>query len=338
MEFNEKLQELRKSKSLTQEELAEALFVSRTAISKWEQGRGYPSIDSLKEISRFFSVSIDDLICSEEIISAAADEKKECVEKYISLICNTLDIFLALLLFLPVFGNGTDHPVSVSLYAITGLSTWIKTVFAALISLAVLNGICGVIINHFDKPVCAIACNRMIQWIILSLIISIAMWTYIASEETEEFKVTFRGVTVKAVGEDILRGSRNMVITNYSTPTVDIEVTGPRRIVARLSADDLVAKVDVTIFSDNLGKGLHKAEFDDFCAEYGRVQLKKAGNMFHDRYIVLDYDKATEKIYHCGASSKDGGNRVMTIEEVSETAIYHPLILKLLSCSQLVLN
>ena len=153
MEFNEKLQELRKSKSLTQEELAEALFVSRTAISKWEQGRGYPSIDSLKEISRFFSVSIDDLICSEEIISAAADEKKECVEKYISLICNTLDIFLALLLFLPVFGNGTDHPVSVSLYAITGLSTWIKTVFAALISLAALNGICGVIISHFDKLV-----------------------------------------------------------------------------------------------------------------------------------------------------------------------------------------
>ena len=153
MELNEKLQELRKSKSLTQEELAEALFVSRTAISKWEQGRGYPSIDSLKEISRFFSVSIDDLICSEEIISAAADEKKECVEKYISLICNTLDIFLALLLFLPVFGNGTDHPVSVSLYTITGLSTWIKTVFVALISLAALNGICGVIINHFDKPV-----------------------------------------------------------------------------------------------------------------------------------------------------------------------------------------
>ena len=64
MEFNEKLQELRKSKSLTQEELAKALFVSRTAISKWEQGRGYPGIDSLKEISRFFSVSIDDLICS----------------------------------------------------------------------------------------------------------------------------------------------------------------------------------------------------------------------------------------------------------------------------------
>lgn len=49
MEFHEKLQELRKSRGLTQEELAEALFVSRTAISKWESGRGYPSIDSLRK-------------------------------------------------------------------------------------------------------------------------------------------------------------------------------------------------------------------------------------------------------------------------------------------------
>ena len=48
MEFHEKLQELRKKKGLTQEELAEMLFVSRTAVSKWETGRGYPSIDSLK--------------------------------------------------------------------------------------------------------------------------------------------------------------------------------------------------------------------------------------------------------------------------------------------------
>ena len=153
MEFNEKLQELRKSRSMTQDELAKALFVSRAAISKWEQGRGYPSLDSLKEISRFFSVSIDDLICSEEIISAAEDEKKECMDKYLSLICNTLDIFLALLLFLPVFGNGADNPASVSLYAISGLSKWIKIVFAALIGVAVLNGICGVIISRFGKPV-----------------------------------------------------------------------------------------------------------------------------------------------------------------------------------------
>ena len=58
MELSEKLQELRKEKGLTQEELAEALFVSRTAISKWESGRGVPNIESLKamvylKMSRF---------------------------------------------------------------------------------------------------------------------------------------------------------------------------------------------------------------------------------------------------------------------------------------------
>ena len=167
MEFNEKLQELRKARSLTQEELAEALFVSRTAISKWESGRGYPNLDSLKEISRFFSVSIDDLICSEEIISAAEDEKKECIDKYVSLICSTLDILPILLLFIPVFGNGTDSPTSMSLYAITGISAWIKTLFAFLIGGTVLNGICGVIISHIDRPVWNR--HRFVTGIVLSI-------------------------------------------------------------------------------------------------------------------------------------------------------------------------
>ena len=76
MEFSEKLQELRKNRSMTQEELAEALYVSRTAISKWESGRGYPSIDSLREISRYFGVTIDELICPDEILSVAENEKK----------------------------------------------------------------------------------------------------------------------------------------------------------------------------------------------------------------------------------------------------------------------
>ena len=153
MEFNEKLQELRKNRSLTQEELADALFVSRTAISKWESGRGYPSLDSLKQISRYFSVSIDELICPEEIISAAEEEKKASVDRIFTLTCGTLDILLALLLFLPVFGNGTDKPTSVSLFTLTGINPWIKTVFAAVITLSVLNGICCVIISHLDHPV-----------------------------------------------------------------------------------------------------------------------------------------------------------------------------------------
>ena len=153
MEFNEKLQELRKSRSMTQEELAEALFVSRTAISKWESGRGYPNIDSLKEISRFFSVTIDDLICSDEMITVAEIEKREFADRYVSLICNVLDILLAILLFIPAFGNGSESSVTVSLFGLTGISFWVKTVFIVIIVITIINGICGVIIASFNKPV-----------------------------------------------------------------------------------------------------------------------------------------------------------------------------------------
>ena len=80
MEFNEKLQELRKSKGLTQEELAEKLYVSRTAVSKWESGRGYPNIESLKEISLFFSVSIDELLSTEKLLFIAEKENKSNIK------------------------------------------------------------------------------------------------------------------------------------------------------------------------------------------------------------------------------------------------------------------
>ena len=69
MEFHKKLQQLRKEKGLTQEELAQVLFVSRTAISKWESGRGYPSIDSLRMIAKFFDVFILRLATDFDLIS-----------------------------------------------------------------------------------------------------------------------------------------------------------------------------------------------------------------------------------------------------------------------------
>ena len=62
MKFGDNLRQIRKSKKMSQEQLAEKLFVSRTAVSKWESGKGYPSIDSLKYMSKLFS-AITDLIC-----------------------------------------------------------------------------------------------------------------------------------------------------------------------------------------------------------------------------------------------------------------------------------
>lgn len=153
MEFHEKLAELRKSKGLTQEELAGELFVSRTAISRWESGRGYPSIDSLKEISRYFSVTIDELICPKEMITAAEDDQKAIIGRYVSVICNTLDILTVVLLFLPLFGNGSASPAAVSLFALSGIQPWLKITFVVLIDLVTLNGIAGVILARFDRPV-----------------------------------------------------------------------------------------------------------------------------------------------------------------------------------------
>ena len=140
MEFHEKLQNLRKQKGLTQEQLAEKLYVSRTAISKWESGRGYPGIDSLKEIARFFHVTVDELIGPEEILAAAENEKKEYTGKTTLLITGILDLLASLLLFVPVFGNGTAAG-SVSLFALTGIHSWIRWAFFLLLLLQVLWGI-----------------------------------------------------------------------------------------------------------------------------------------------------------------------------------------------------
>ena len=98
MEFNEKLQELRKQKGLTQEELAQELYVSRTAISKWESGRGYPNIESLKLIAKFFNVTVDELISSNQMLVVAEEEKKQHEKHFCDMVYGLLDLSIVLLL------------------------------------------------------------------------------------------------------------------------------------------------------------------------------------------------------------------------------------------------
>ena len=134
MEFHEKLQELRKRKELTQEELAQALFVSRTAISKWESGRGYPNIDSLKAIASFFSVTIDELLSGEELLTIAQEDAKQAKKQARDLVFGLLDCSYILFLFLPFFGQRAGSTVQeVSLLALTEIAPWLKaTYFAAV--------------------------------------------------------------------------------------------------------------------------------------------------------------------------------------------------------------
>lgn len=149
MEFNEKLQELRKQKGLTQEELAEILFVSRTAVSKWESGRGMPSIESLKGISKFFAVTLDDLLSSEEFLVIAEDDQKKKEIHLRDMIYGLLDCSMVLLLFLPFFGQKIDGTIQgVSLLALTEIQQYLKVLyFSAVVVMVAAGGLTFVLYN-----------------------------------------------------------------------------------------------------------------------------------------------------------------------------------------------
>ena len=142
MEFNQKLQELRKQKGLTQEELAEKLYVSRTAISKWESGRGYPNIESLRAIAKFFSVTLDDLLSSDEVLTIAEADNKQKEKLFCDLTYGLLDLCVALLLFLPFFANKTEEAVqSVSLIALDGVQPYLKIAYLAVVISMIVMGV-----------------------------------------------------------------------------------------------------------------------------------------------------------------------------------------------------
>ena len=91
--------------------------------------------------------------------------------------------------------------------------------------------------------------------------------------------------------------------------------------------------VNIILFSDNVGNNkLHNIEFIDFCKEYPTVNLsmKKTDGIFHDRFIVLDYGTADERVFLCGASSKDAGARITSIVEDYGVSKYTPVIATLL--------
>ena len=142
MEFCEKLQELRKSRGLTQEELAEALYVSRTAVSKWESGRGYPSIDSLKEISNYFTITIDDLLSAEKLIFIAEKENKSNIRNICDLLFGAADLLSFLLIVLPLYPKTVEGYIySVNLWMYTETAAYIRMVYWVLFLALMASGV-----------------------------------------------------------------------------------------------------------------------------------------------------------------------------------------------------
>lgn len=142
MEFHEKLQELRKQKGLTQEDLSQKLYVSRTAVSKWESGRGYPNIDSLKAIAKFYGVTIDELLSGEEILTIAETDNKQKQTRARDLVFGLLDLSVLLFFILPLFGYRAGESVQTfSLLTLTTVAPYMRIAYISIVILMALWGI-----------------------------------------------------------------------------------------------------------------------------------------------------------------------------------------------------
>lgn len=193
MEFHEKLQELRKQKNLTQEELSEMLFVSRTAISKWESGRGYPSIDSLKAIAEFFGVTIDELLSNRELICIAEKDSHQKTQHMRDLVFGLIDCSVGMLFFIPLFGQQEGDVIrQVSLLSLQETSLFIKAIYLAIILLTVACGIAALASQN---------CSRLI-WVKVKTGLSMVLTTvsvviFIASLEPYAAFFTFVLLIIK---------------------------------------------------------------------------------------------------------------------------------------------
>ena len=145
MEFSKKLQELRKQVGITQQELAEKLYVSRAAVSKWESGKGYPNIDSLKQIASFFSVTVDSLVSNDELLILAEANEINKEKHFCDLVFGIVDIAAILFLFMPFFALREGNEIIASSLLSLGnapiyltVAFYVSVIFQSLMGVAIL--------------------------------------------------------------------------------------------------------------------------------------------------------------------------------------------------------
>ena len=195
MEFNEKLQELRKNKGLTQEELAQILYVSRTAISKWESGRGFPNIESLKSISKYFSVSLDELLSNEEILIIAEEDTRVRESNIRDLVYGLLDCGMGLLLFLPLFGQKSLEIIQeVSLINLINIQPYLLILYYAVVIGLVLFGVLTLALQN-----CRQTLWNKYKYTISLVLSSFGVFLFIISQQPYASILTFVFLVIKAL-------------------------------------------------------------------------------------------------------------------------------------------
>ena len=195
MEFSEKLEQLRKQNDLTQEQLAKALYVSRTAISKWESGRGYPNIDSLMAIADYFCVTVDELLTGGEVLSIAQQDQIQKRGRMLDFVFGLLDVCIIMLMFLPVFGQKTDEAVlAVSLLSIQGIAPYVKFAF---ITMTVVTAVFGIMILTLQN--CSHSAWTRCKYIISVALNMLLVLLFVVSPQPNCAVLCFAFLTVKAL-------------------------------------------------------------------------------------------------------------------------------------------
>ena len=134
---------------MTQEQFAEKLFVSRTAVSKWETGRGMPSMESLQMIAKLFHITLDDLLSTEEIVLIAESENKENIKRFASYMDGVINLAALLGLLLPLYKVELNNVFySVPLYQYEGWLAILYWVFPIVMSIC---GIIQIILNKSER-------------------------------------------------------------------------------------------------------------------------------------------------------------------------------------------
>lgn len=110
MSFSEKLKELRAQKNLSQTDLAKAIFVSRSAVAKWENGLGIPNDSNLQALSEYFGVSEETLLDRQDLkeyVKMSKPKVKNCIVTAVGI---ALPVLFLILSFAIVF----DQPINIS--------------------------------------------------------------------------------------------------------------------------------------------------------------------------------------------------------------------------------
>lgn len=150
--------------------------MSRTAISKWESGRGYPNLESLKAISALFSVSIDDLLSNRELMELAETVGRAEINKVSGLVFGILDLISAALLFLPFFGQQEGvHVRAVPLTEYTGVSGALRMLYTASLVLMALFGAWEIILERLDREKGIRICKRYSTFLHTAVILLFAL-------------------------------------------------------------------------------------------------------------------------------------------------------------------